>query len=84
MMEEPVEKLSDRRIKLNCGVDQMTISSARRERCVAVIADDGVARRLAEAERFGGHVPVDGKAGAGQRRRAERRFIHAPDRVAEP
>ncbi|MCY1305211.1 hypothetical protein D9M70_550050 [compost metagenome] len=37
MIEEPVENASDRRMKPNCGVDQMTISSARRDRCVAVI-----------------------------------------------
>ena len=37
MIDEPVEKESDRRTKENCGVDQMTISSASRERCVAQI-----------------------------------------------
>ncbi len=29
MIDEPVENLSERRTKPNCGVDQMTISSAR-------------------------------------------------------
>ncbi|MOA03443.1 hypothetical protein D3C78_1229500 [compost metagenome] len=37
MIDEPVEKASDRRMKPNCGVDQITISSARRDRCVAQI-----------------------------------------------
>jgi len=35
MIEEPVEKPSDRRTKRNCGVDQNTISSASRDRCMA-------------------------------------------------
>ena len=38
MMEEPVVNLSDRRTNANCGVIQITISSARRERCTAAIA----------------------------------------------
>jgi len=37
MIEEPVEKLSDSLTKPNCGVDQMMISSASRDRCVAQI-----------------------------------------------
>jgi hypothetical protein len=35
MMEEPVEKRSDRRTKRNCAVDQITSSSARRLRWTA-------------------------------------------------
>ena len=31
-IDEPVENLSDRRIKPNCGVDQITISSAMRDK----------------------------------------------------
>ena len=98
MIEEPVENESDSLTKPNCGVDQMTISSASRDRCVAADRGDRqefqreiavghaverVARRLAEAERLGRHVAVDRKAGAGQRCRTERRFVHALDRVAD-
>src|ERR1700761_424964 len=38
MMDEPVEKASESFTKPNCGVVQRTISSAKRERCVAQIA----------------------------------------------
>ena len=38
MMDEPVVKASDRAMKPNCGVIQITISSARRDRCVAQMA----------------------------------------------
>ena len=38
MIEEPVEKRSDSEAKPNCGVAHSTISSAKRERCVAQIA----------------------------------------------
>ncbi len=34
-MEEPVENLSDRTAKPNCGVAHSTISSAKRDRCTA-------------------------------------------------
>ena len=37
-MDEPVVKASDRLIKVNLSVDQITISSANRERWVAQIA----------------------------------------------
>src|SRR5580658_3961179 len=53
MIDEPVEKASDSRMKLNCGVDQMTISSASRDRLMAQIdAADRASRaksRLATA-----------------------------------
>ena len=67
MIDEPVEKASDSLTKPNCGVDQMTISSASRDRCVARDrrerqelqrevavgnAVERVAGRLAEAERL--------------------------------
>jgi hypothetical protein len=39
MMEEPVVNLSDSLMKRNWEVDQMTISSARRDRWTAQIAE---------------------------------------------
>src|SRR6185437_6769128 len=38
MIDEPVVKASDRLTNPNCGVVHSTISSAKRERCAAVIA----------------------------------------------
>jgi hypothetical protein len=37
MIDEPVVNWSDRRMKPNCGVDQITSSSAKRDRCMAQI-----------------------------------------------
>jgi hypothetical protein len=45
-------------------------------------AVERVAPSAAEAERLGGHVPVDREAGAGKRRGAERTLVHALDGVA--
>ena len=39
MIDEPVENLSESAAKPNCGVAHSTISSAKRDRCVAQIAD---------------------------------------------
>ena len=98
MIDEPVEKASESLTKPNCGVVHSTISSAKRERCVAVIAigrerlerevavGDAVERiggRPVEAERLGGHVAVDRERGAGERRGAERTFVEALARVPE-
>ena len=44
----------------------------------------GVGRRPVEAQTRRRHVAVDGKRRAGQGRRAERRFVHAPAAVGEP
>ena len=97
MIEEPVEKASERRTKPNCGVVHSTISSAKRDRCVAQIAaalkglerevavGDAVERiggRPVEAERLRRHLAVDREGGAGERRRAERAFVEALARVA--
>ncbi len=38
MIEEPVVNLSESRMKLNCAELQITSSSAKRERCIAVSA----------------------------------------------
>ena len=43
----------------------------------------GISRRPVEAERGGGHLPVDGKRRAGERRRAQRRFVQAAPGVGE-
>ena len=90
MIDEPVVQRSDSRTKPNCGVIQITISSASRDRCMAEIdargqrlqreiavgdAVERVGGRPVEAERLGRHVPVDRERGAGQRRRAERAFV---------
>ncbi len=76
----------------------MTISSASRDRCVAADRRDRqefqrevavgdrierIAGRLAEAERLGGHVAVDRKAGAGKRGGTDRAFVQMFDGVAD-
>ena len=91
-------KRSESATKPNCGVAQSTISSAKRERCTAQIdaaasassaksrSDDGVERvrrRPVEAERLRGHVAVDRERRAGERRRAERRFVQPLARIGE-
>ena len=87
MIEEPVVKRSDSRTKPNCGVDQITISSAKRDRWTAQrlaaasvssaksrseTASSELAVGRVEAERRRGHRAVDRKGGAGERRGAER------------
>ena len=47
MIDEPVVNRSDSRTKPNCGVIQITISSAKRDRCMAVMAD---AARISSAK----------------------------------
>ena len=99
MIELPVEKLSDRPMKPNCALDQTTISSARRERWVAQIAQaarNSSAKSRAETASselaIGRSKPSAaavcarsiGKDGAGQRRGAERRFVDPPPRVGKP
>ncbi len=51
MIDEPVVKASDSLMKLNCGVVHRTISSARRDRCVAqIVAADRASRAKSRAE----------------------------------
>jgi hypothetical protein len=73
MIEEPVAKRSEKRMKPNCAEHQSTISSAKRERCTAQI----------EAERLRGLLPIDREGGAGERRRAERRFVQPLAAIGE-
>ena len=99
MIDEPVVNLSDRATKPNCGVVQMTISSARRDRCMAAI---GRRRQGLEGEIAIGHAVERvgasagrsrapwrwrqrsiGKGGAGERRGAERAFVEAPPGIGE-
>ena len=99
MIEEPVVNLSERRTNANWGVIQITISSASRDRCTAVIAaaasvsstksrsataSSELRRRPVEAQRLGRHVPVDGKGGAGERGRAQRAFVEPRAGIREP
>ena len=99
MIEEPVVNLSERRTKPNCGVTQITISSASRDRCMArdggggqrlegkVAVGDGIeriGRRPLEAQRLGRHVPVDRERRAGERGRAERALVEPLAGVGKP
>ena len=98
MIDEPVVKASDSLTKPNCGVVHSTISSARRERCTAVIsAADSASRAKSraetrrgelavgpiEAQRLGGHLAVDRERRAGQRRGAQRALVHPRAGVGE-
>ena len=80
------------------GEVQITISSAKRDRCTAAIAaaderlqhevavGDRVERirhRPVEAERLRGHVAVERERGAGERGGAERRFVEPLARIGE-
>ena len=99
MMDEPVVNLSDRRTNANCGVIQITISSARRDRCTAAIAaaasvssaksrsatlSSELARRPVEAQRLGGGVAIDREGGAGQRGGTQRALVEPGARIGEP
>jgi hypothetical protein len=91
MIDEPVVKASDSFTNPNCGVVQMTISSARRaggrqgfQREIA--RRDAVQRvggRPVEAEGGGRRVPVDGEGRAGQGRGAQRALVHPRPGVGE-
>ena len=98
MIDDPVVKRSDNSASPASGDVQITISSAKRDRCMdgdggggkrlqhEIAIRDGVERirhRALEAERLGGHVAVDREGGAGQRGGAERTFVEAPARIRE-
>ena len=99
MIELPVVNASDSRMKRNGALHQITISSAKRDRCIGrdrgggqefqreIAVRDGVervGRRPVEAERRGGHVAVDRERRAGQRRRAQRAFVQPPAAIGQP
>ena len=99
MIEEPVVNLSESLMKPNCGVIQITISSASRDKCTAadrrrsqglereIAVRDAVERvghRPVEAEHFGGPVAIDRERRAGQRRRPERALVEPLARIGEP
>ena len=99
MIEEPVVNLSDSRTKPNCGVIQITISSAKRDRCTAVIAaaasvssaksrSDTPSSELAvgrsKPSAFAVACAIDRERGAGQRRRAQRALVEPLAGVGEP
>ncbi len=98
MIEEPVVKRSDSRTKPNCGVIQITISSARRERCMAEIeAAASVSSAKSRSETPSSELAVgrskpsavavacaiDRERGAGQRRRPERALVEPAAGVGE-
>ncbi len=98
MIEEPVVNLSDSLRKPTSGEVQITISSAKRDRCTDAIAAaaerlqheiavghriERVGGRPVEAERLGGHGAVERKRGAGQRRGAERAFVEPAAGIGE-
>ena len=98
MIEEPVVKASDSRTKPNCGVVQITISSAKRDRCTAQIeaaasASSAKSRSAtASSELAVGRskpsaaavvVPVDREGRAGERRGAQRALVQPRAGVAE-
>ena len=98
IIDEPVVKASDSLIRPASGDDQITISSAKRDRCTAAIeaADrrlqneiavgDGIERvrgRPRKAERLRRHGAVERKRRAGKRAGAERAFVEALARIGE-
>ena len=99
MIEEPVVNWSDSATRPTSGEHQITISSAKRDRCTAVIAaadsasstksrSETASSEFAigslEAERLRGHVAIDRESGAGERRGAERRLVRPLARIREP
>ncbi len=98
MIEEPVVNLSDNLTRPASGDVQITISSAKRDRCTAAIApaasvSSTKSRSETASSEFAigrskpsalrGHRPVDRERRAGERRGAERAFIEAPARIGE-
>ena len=98
MIEEPVVNLSESVTKPTSGEHHSTISSAKRDRCTAVIeaaasasitksrsdtASSEFAAGAVEAERLRRHRAVEPERGAGERRRAERVFVQALARIRE-
>ena len=86
-------------MKPNSLLHQVTISSAKRDRCMPVIAAaarNSIAKSRSEtassefaagpvkAERGGGRVTVDRKGGPGECRRTERAFVEAAPAIGEP
>ena len=99
MIEEPVVNLSDSATRPTSGEDQITISSAKRDRCTAVIAaaasvsstksrsetaSSEFAIGRSKPSAFAVMRAVDRERGAGERRRAERRFVEPLARIGEP
>ena len=99
MIDEPVVNLSESRMKPNCGVIHSTISSARRDRCMAAMAaaasvssaksrSETASSELAvgrsKSSASAVRVPVDGERRAGQRRRAQRALVEPRARIGEP
>ncbi len=98
MIEEPVVNLSDSRTKPTSGDVQITISSAKRDRCTAAIAaapsvsstksrSDTASSEFAvgrsKPSALRRHLAVDRKRRAGERRRAERAFVQPLARIGE-
>ncbi len=99
MIDEPVVNLSESRTKPNCGVIHSTISSARRERCIAAMAaaasvssaksrSETASSELAvgrsKPSASAVRVPVDRKRGAGQRRGTQRALVEPRACVGKP
>ena len=98
MIEEPVVNLSDRRRRPASGEDQITISSAKRERCTAQMAEaesvsstksrsatasSEFAIGWAKPSAFAVMIAVDRKRRAGERGGAERAFVEPLARIGE-
>ena len=98
MIDEPVVKRSDSRTKPNCGVIQITISSASRDRCMAEIdAAASVSSAKSRSETPSSELAVgrskpsaaavacaiDRERRAGQRRRAERALVEPRAGIGE-
>src|ERR1700745_3036012 len=73
MIEEPVVKRSDSSSSPASGEAQITISSAKRDRCTAAIQAESLARQVA----------IDREGGASQGRGAERTLVEPLARILE-
>ena len=99
MIELPVVKASDSRMNRHGAEHQITISSARRDRCIAEIAaaarnssaksrSDTASSELAvgrsKPSASRGHRAIDRKRRAGQRRAAQRALVQPAAAVGKP
>ena len=99
MMEEPVQKPSERSMNLNSLVDQRISSSEKRERCIIRIEAAAMNSRAksrsetesrelrvtaGKVEQLGHILPVDGEGGPGQGTGAERQDVDPLEAVLHP
>ncbi len=99
MIELPVVKASDNRMKRNGALAQITISSASRDRCMAEIAaadrnssaksrsetaSSELAAGAVEPQCRCRHVAIDRERRSGQRRGTKRQFVQPSPAIGQP